>query len=269
MVTASKAKRQARKAERSDPVEAMARFGLVCRGVIWFVVGILALDVAFGGRPKADRQGAFAVIKHQPLGVVLLVVLGLGFLGYAGWRALEGAVGHRDTDEGPKRWGKRIASLARAGIYGSFAWSCAHFAFGNGGNDKTQPLTQRTMAHSGGVVLVGGVGIGVIVGGLVIAVRGVRQKFDDKLKQVPKRWRTVVHVLGTTGLVARGLVIATVGGFLLQAALTYDPKKAKGLDAALKTFAGHFYGKGVVGLLGLGLLCFGLWSFAEARWRKV
>jgi hypothetical protein len=269
MVTATQAKAKARKAERSDPVEALARFGLVCRGVVWFVIGLLALDIAFGGRAEADKQGALSAIKDQPLGEVLLVLLGIGFLGYAGWRALEGLVGHRDTDEGIKRWSKRIASLFRGCVYAWFAWSTAHFVFGDGGRDGTRPLAQRTMAHTGGTLLVGVVGTAVIVGGLVMAVRGLRQKFDDKLKPVPKAWRPPVHVLATTGLVIRGLAFALVGGFVLQAALTYDPNKAKGLDAALKSFAGHLYGQGIVGLAAIGLLCFGLWSFAEARWRRI
>ncbi|MCW2544126.1 MAG: putative integral rane protein [Frankiales bacterium] len=269
MVTATQAKRKARRAERSDPVEALARFGLVCRGVVWFVIGLLAVDIALGGRAEADKQGALGAIKDQPLGEVLLAVLGVGFLGYAAWRALEGVVGHRDADEGLKRWSKRLASLFRAAVYGSLAWSTAHFVLGNGGEDNTRPLTQRTMAHTGGTLLVGLVGAGVIVGGLVMAVRGLRQEFDDKLKPVPKSWRPPVHVVATTGLVVRGLAIALIGGFVLQAALTYDPGKAKGLDAALKTFAGHLYGRGVVGLVGIGLLCFGLWSFAEARWRRI
>lgn len=269
MVTAAKAKRQARKAERSDPVEALARFGLVCRGIIWLIVGLLAWDVAVGGRAEADRQGALSVIKQQPLGKPLLVVLAIGFAGYAAWRLLEGCVGHRDADEGLQRWSKRIASLGRGGVYATLAWTTAHFVLGNGGRDNTKPITVRAMSHSGGTLLVGLVGAGVVIGGLVMAVRGMRQKYDDQLKPVPKRWRPLVHAVAMIGLIGRGLVIALIGGFLVQAAVTFDPNKAKGLDAALKSFAGHAFGRGLIGLAGLGLLCFGLWSFAEARWRKI
>lgn len=265
----AKAARKARKAENSDPVERLARFGLICRGVIWLVVGLLAADVAIGGGAKADRQGALKVIKDQPFGSVLLLVLAVGFIGYAGWRLLEGAVGHRDADEGRKRWVKRIGSLGRGAIYAGFAWTTLHFVFGKESNDKTQPAVVRVMSHNGGTLLVGIVGAAVVIGGLVMAVRGLRQKFDDKLKRVPKAWRMPVQVVGTVGLVGRGLVIALIGGFLLQAAVTFDPDKAKGLDAALKAFAGHAYGRGVIAFAAVGLVSFGLWSFAEARWRKI
>jgi hypothetical protein len=269
MTATTDAKRVARKAESSDPVEHLARFGLVCRGIIWFVVGLLAADAAFGGGAKADRQSALAVIKDQPLGTLALVVLAVGFIGYAGWRLLEGAVGHRDADPGRKRWAKRIASLGRGAIYAGLAWTTLHFVFGNGQGDGTKPAAVRTMSHTGGTLLVGLIGAGVVTGGLVMAARGVRQKFDDKLKPVPRTWRRPVQVVATIGLVGRGLVIALIGAFLVQAAVTFDPDKAKGLDAALKTFAGHGYGRGIIALAAMGLVCFGLWSFAEARWRKI
>jgi hypothetical protein len=262
-------KTKAKKAENSDEVDALARFGLVCRGLVWSVVGALVLDVAIGGSARADKNGALRVIKDQPLGEVLLVLLGLGFIGYAGWRLLQSAVGHRDADEGLERWGKRGASLFRGGVYAALAWSTIHFLFVSDQPDKTKQWTSRVMELPGGRAAVGLVGAGVVIGGLVMAVRGLKQDFEEKLKPVPKELRTAVRAVGTVGLVSRGLVFAAVGGFVVAAALTYDPDKAKGLDDAVKTIAGWPLGNVLIGLGALGLLCFGLWSFAEARWRKI
>jgi hypothetical protein len=268
-VLKTKAKKAAKKAEDSDEVDALARFGLVCRGVVWSVVGALVLDVAVGGAARADKNGALRLIKEQPLGEVLLALLGVGFTGYAGWRLLEGAVGHRDADAGLKRWGKRVASLFRGGIYAALAWSTLHFLFVSDKPDRTKEWTSRVMELPGGRTLVGLVGAGVVIGGLVMSVRGLKQDFEEKLKPVPKELRLPVRVVGTVGLVCRGLVFAAVGGFAVAAALTYDPAKARGLDDAVKTIAGWPLGNLLIGLAALGLLCFGLWSFAEARWRKI
>ena len=112
----SDTKQAARKAEDSDVVSGLARLGLVSRGIVWLVVGFLALQVAFGSQAQADKNGAFDTIKDKPLGSLLLVVLAAGFLGYAAWRLLEGAVGHRDED-GVKRWLKRGSSGFRGLIY--------------------------------------------------------------------------------------------------------------------------------------------------------
>ena len=267
--SADKAKRTARKAEQSKPIDWLARFGLTCRGVVWLLVGCLALDLAVGGRDRADRTGALSVIKDQPFGGALLLALAAGFTGYAGWRLLQAAVGHRYVEEGRKRWAKRGASLFRGLLYAGLAYSTLHFLLSSSGGDKTRPVTARVMAHSGGALLVRLVGAGLIVGGLVMAVRGLKQDFDEKLKPVPSSMRTPVQVVGTVGLVGRGLVFALIGGFLVAAAWTYDPSKAQGLDGALKSVAHEPFGQLLLGAAAIGLIAFGFWSFAEARWRKI
>jgi hypothetical protein len=269
MTMTTDAKRTARKVEDSDEVDKVARFGLVCRGLTWFVVGALVMDVAVGGAARADRQGAMGVIKGQPLGEVLLALLAVGFIGYAGWRLLQGVVGHRDAKGKLKRWGKRAASLGRGGIYAFLAVSTIHFLIGNGSPDKTKSITAKVMEFPGGAIAVGVVGVGLCVGGLIMSVRGLKQDFDDKLKRIPKAMRTPVHVIATIGLVGRGLVFSLVGGFVTAAAVTYDPGKARGLDESIKTVRDQPYGPYLIGIAAVGLLCFGLWSFAEARWRKI
>jgi hypothetical protein len=265
------AKQAAKKAARSDTIEWLARLGLVARGVIWLTVGVLAAQVALGSEKRADKNGALAAIKDKPFGEVLLVVLAVGFLGYAAWRLLEGAVGHRDEDDERKRWSKRLASLFRGGIYLFLAGSTTKFLFSGGGGDKTQPLTARVMSHTGGRTLVFLVGAGLIVGGLGMAFRGVRQKFEDLVDEgkMPDGLQTVTHVVATVGLVSRGLVFALIGWFLVDAAVQFEPDNAKGLDASLKTLARHSYGRVALFAGAAGLLAFSAWSFIEARYRKI
>lgn len=265
------AERAARKAHNSDTVEWLARLGLLSRGIIWLTVGLLAAQVALGSDKRADKNGALAAIKDKPMGELLLVVLTVGFLGYATWRLLEGTVGHRDEDEARKRWAKRGASFFRGCIYLFLAGSTAKFLFSGGGNDKTQPLTARVMSHTGGRTLVLLVGAGLVIGGLGMAYRGLRQKFEDlvKLEEMPDGVPTVTRVVGTIGLVSRGLVFALVGWFLVDAAVRFEPEHAKGLDASLKTLAHHSYGRVALFAGAVGLLAFAMWSWIEARYRKI
>lgn len=263
-------KQAVRRAENSTAVEWLARLGLACRGIVWLTVGLLAAQVALGGNKKADKNGALQTIADKPFGHGLLVVLVVGFVGYAAWRLLSAFVGHTD-EEGRKRWTKRGTSLFRGLVYLGLAISTLKFLINGGSNDKTQPLTARVMKATGGRELVFVVGAGVIIGGLAMVVRAFRQKFEDNLEmgRMPSWLRSATSVLGTPGIAARGLVFALIGGFLVDAAVRFQPNKAKGLDASLKTLAHQPFGKVLLFAAALGLLAFSLWSFIESRYRKI
>jgi hypothetical protein len=237
------------------------------------VVGLLALQVASGGDEgtRADRNGALRAIAEKPFGEVLLVVLVVGFLGYAVWRLLEGLVGHRDAEAGRKRWGKKAVSLSRAALYTGFAVSTVRFLISGSSDDKTKPFTARVMSETGGRTLVFVVGGAVVIGGLTIAVRAFRQKFVDKLDtaRMPDALEGASRLLGTVGIVSRGAVFTLIGVFLIDAARTFEPDKAKGFDATLKTVAHETYGRGLLFAAACGLVAFAAWSFLEARYRKI
>jgi len=263
----------ARKAESSTAVELLGRFGLVCRGIIWLVIGLLALQVASGGdeATEADRNGALRAIAERPLGEPLLIVLVVGFLGYATWRFLEGAVGHRDVEAGRKRWGKKAVSFSRTVLYLGFAVSTIRFLIEGSKQDQTKPFTAKVLSATGGRTLVFVIGLVVIGAGLTIAVRAFRQKFVEKLDcaKMPSWIERITKVLGTAGLLSRGVVFTLIGLFIVNAAKEFDPKKAKGFDDTLKTIAQESYGRGLLFAAASGLVAFALWSFLEARYRKI
>lgn len=258
----------ARRAEDSDAAEWGARAGLVARGLLWSVIGLLALGIAFGKGGKADKQGAFAALRDQPLGKVLLVALAAAFAAHAVFRLLEGTVGRREEDDDRKRLLKRLWSLCRTVVYGALAVSTVRFLLGGGGSsDDARKPTADVMGMPGGRWLVGAVGVGLVIGGIVQGVRGVRTDFCDKL-DMPRRGQGLVKASGAAGLAGRGLVYALVGSFLVDAAVAYDPDRAKGLDASLRTVAEQPFGTALLLVGVVALLAFGLWSFVEARYRS-
>ncbi len=84
-----------------------------------------------------------------------------------------------------------------------------------------------------------------------------------------RRTRRLVDITGVVGGVARGLVFATAGVFAVRAAIEYEPDKAKGLDDTLRSLADTPLGPWLLVLVAAGLVLFGLFSFAMARWRRV
>jgi hypothetical protein len=127
------------------------------------------------------------------------------------------------------------------------------------------------MSWSGGTEVVGVVGAVLVVSGVGLAVWGLAHRYSRSLalERVDRTWRRVIRTLGALGNAARGFLVALVGGFLLDTAVTADPARAKGVDQALQDLVHHAYGALLIGVVALGLLCFGAYSFAEARLRKL
>jgi hypothetical protein len=262
-------KQAARQAEDSDAAEWGARAGILARGLMWLVVGVLAAQVAMGDHERADRGGALQALKDQPFGKAVLATLAVAFAAHAVYRLLEGPVGRQEEKDARKRRIKQLWSLCRVVVYGFFAVSTVKFLVsGSSGGDASKP-TARVMELPAGRVLVGLLAAGLVIGGLAQAVRGLREDFTKKLV-MPTGWqRSAVKRVGTAGLVGRGLVYVLIGSFLVQSCLTFDPDKAKGLDESLKTLARQPYGTALLLVAVACLLSFAAWSFVEARYRRI
>jgi uncharacterized protein DUF1206 len=262
----------ARRASDSPVARALARAGLAARGVLYILIGCVAILVAAGqSSQQADQQGALQLLASQPYGLVSLWLLGIGFAGYALWRLSEAAFGVTGEGNGA---GARLKSLVRALIYAFFAYLTFKLISGAGGGSQTarqQDLTATVMHHSGGRWLVGIVGLIIVIAGLVLVFEGVRRKFMKylQLSQLSYRTRRIVEWLGVIGTAARGVVFALAGVLVIEAAVTYQPSKAGGIDKALLTLRNQPFGEFLLILAALGLIVFGVYGLCEARWRKV
>jgi Domain of Unknown Function (DUF1206) len=260
----------ARDAANSRPMTWAARAGLTARGLVYLLMGVLALLVARGGRAEVDQKGALAQVLARPYGGWVVGLLALGFACYALWRLSEAAFGV--TGEAPGL-GPRLKSLARGAIYGFLAYTAISLLQGSRAAQSSQQrgYAAQVMAQPGGRWAVGIVGAGIVLAGAVMVLEGVKEKF---MRYFPasalQPWsRTLVRRLGKIGTVARGLVFALAGVLLISAAWTYDPAKAGGLDGALKTLRDRSFGGLVLGVAAAGLMAFGLYGLAEARYRRV
>jgi hypothetical protein len=270
--TAARASGTARRASDSPAARALARAGLAARGVLYILIGLVAILVALGqSSQEADQKGALQLLAGQPYGLAALWLLGIGFAGYALWRLSEAAFGVTGEGNGA---GARLKSLVRALIYAFFAYLTFQIIAGTGGGSQTkkqQDLTATVMHHPGGQWLVGLAGLAIVIAGLVLVVEGLRRKFLKylQLSQMSPRTRRIVEWLGTIGTAARGAVFALAGVLVIDAAVTYQPAKAGGIDKALLTLRNQPFGEFLLILAALGLIIFGVYGLCEARWRKV
>ncbi|MEU0220520.1 DUF1206 domain-containing protein [Streptomyces sp. NPDC006265] len=264
-----------RRKARGSVTEGAARAGFGARGVIYLLVGALSLQIAFGdtGR-QADRGGALQELAQKPFGAVLLWALGIGLVGMALWRLSEALFGSVGKDGRSAR--KRLMATVRFAFYVFVAYSVLSFAVSRhqsrGSSDQqSRDATARVLEIPAGQWLVGAAGLGIVVAGGWIAVRAVLRKYRDKLRlgQMGHRTRQLVDVTGVAGGAARGLVFAVAGVFAVRAAIDYEPDRAKGMDDTLRTFADTPLGPWLLVCVAAGLVLFGVFSFAMARWRRV
>ena len=125
------------------------------------------------------------------------------------------------------------------------------------------------MQHPGGRWAVGLVGAIVLVVGLILVYEGVTRKYEKYLRtsDMSRPTRRLVTALGTFGTTARGAVFGLAGVFVLEAATEYNPSKAAGLDGALRSLRDTPAGPWLLGVAAVGLIAFGIYGLAEARWR--
>jgi hypothetical protein len=282
-----KAQDAAQEAADSRWVDRVSRAGLAARAVVYLIVGYLAGRVALGAagvgqaataRP-ASGGGALEALAEHPGGRVALALLAVGFLGYALLALVQAGFRHQDVENAAERWGKRLFFAGVALLYGAFFVYTASLLLRPGSgqqsaagsrNQETE-LTARVLSWPYGRLLVGTVGAVLLVAGLGFGYQAVSTNFQDRLKRErmgPGIWQAVT-LLGAVGSWARAVVLALVGVFVISAAVTFDPDKARGLDASLRTLARQPYGPWLLGAVALGLVCYGAYVLLETVYRKV
>ena len=260
---------------------ALARVGLVAKGLSYGLVGVLAIKLALGDGGKAtSRNGALATLADESFGKIVIAALALGFAAYAIWRFVQALAEDEDESEGQaksaaKKWGKRAGYVGRGAIYAGLTFSAVKLLVGSGGtesqNAKAHKTAETLFDWPFGRWLVGLAGLAILAAGLWNGYRGVTKKFEEKWRtsEMSDSERTWGGRAGMLGHLARGLVFGLIGVFVAKAAWEYDAKEAIGLDGALHKLAAASYGPWLLGLTAAGLVCYGLVSLVEARYRDV
>ena len=261
------------KVARSNTFEWLARAGLAARGVVYGVIAVLALKLALGdGGKTTDQQGALKEIAQQPFGKVLLIVVAIGLFGYALWRLVRAAIGHGaegDRDDTKERLAGAFSGLA----YGLLGVTAVQILIGSGGGSGNgqDKATGGVLDWPGGQILV--IIAGLILIGVAVdqAIKGIKKKFLEKshTERMSEKVEKTFTTLGVFGHLARAVIFTLMGYFLIKAAIDYDPDKAVGIDGALAKLGDSAFGPYVLGAVAVGLLGFGLYSFMDARYRRV
>lgn len=254
----------------------IALTGYVAKGVVYALTGILALFSAFKmGGQKAGKLEVIDYLENQPFGAVLILILGLGLICFAVWRFIESIKDPENIGNDAKGIGKRIgffisgiayAVIGLISILDAFDISSL---FKQGGGSGNSILT----GTSGSILFIV-IGIGLAIKGIFQFVKVYKGDFLDKFKidtisAVSKR--RYVKRIGYAGLISRGIVTTIIAYFFLAAGFNLNGNTSNNMKGTAEAFSfiqEQVYGQWLFGTVAIGLICYGIYMFTMAAYRK-
>ncbi|MBI1258383.1 MAG: DUF1206 domain-containing protein [Chloroflexi bacterium] len=260
----------ARAAAASPLMETLMRLGYFVRGLVYGMIGLLALQVALNqGGTLTDTQGAIVALGQTPIGSILLYAILVGLIGYGLWGLIRAIFDplHKGTDL--KGIAERLGFAVSGISYGLLAVAtyglitgAANAAHSGAQTTQTQQATASILSNSWGPIAVGAAGIIVIGVGLLQVIQGLGPNFKRQFQPyaLDAQQQTWIERIGRFGTAARGIVFAMIGLFLFLAAYRHDPSQAQGIDGVLAALLQQPAGPWLLGVVALGLIAFGLYS---------
>lgn len=255
-------------------VASMVRFGYAAKGLIYLLIGMLAIRLALGfdGGRVTDASGALRVVMNQPLGLLLIGAIAVGILAYSAWQILEGVMDTRRKGSSAKAWMDRALTIIKGAVYGAVGWEALQLVLGQrGGSQSADEYARDVMRIPFGHWFFALVGIGVGVYGIMQIVKAWKGEFDDDVDEQRMRREAGAWALavGRAGTGARGVILTIMGLLLTRAGLEQRPSEAGGLAESMWTLMGQPYGVALLAVAAAGLVCFGIFQLLHWRYARL
>ncbi|TGB03840.1 DUF1206 domain-containing protein [Halobacillus salinus] len=250
-------------------IRRMGRFGYMCKGLVYALVGILTFMAAIGvGGKTTGTSGVFQSVVSVPFGEAILWVISVGVFGYIIWSFIKAI-------KNPHHKGAitRISYAISGLIYTALAINAIQIASHSksGGGNTNQTISAMLLGQPFGRYLIGILGAIIIGYGIKEFYEGFTEKFMSKfqLGEMEKHEKKVARNSGKIGLMARGVVLGMIGFFFIQTAWTTDPSKSKGMDGALSEIVQKPFGQWLLGIVALGFILYGIYQMARGRYQHM
>lgn len=253
-------------------LERGVRLGYAARALLWGIIAITALSLALGGGGETQgSRGALHTLAGQPFGTVLLWAVTVGLASYSLWRLIQ-AITTKEDDLAKSIW-MRLYHGVRGLLYGVLALSAFRIVTqsSSSGGSNRRSMTSRALELPAGRLIVGAVGLGIVGYGLWQWYRAATRRWEDDLEtaRMSSFVKSGVDLSGVVGYLARGVLMGVIGGYVTWGAVSHDPSTAIGMDGALGRLTNTGYGPWVLAVVAVGVFGFGLFSLAEACYRRI
>lgn len=256
--------------DRHRGIEGLARIGYAARGIVYVIVGIVAMSAARGAGDTVDTRGAVVQLLDQPFGHALMWVVAVGLLAHAAWRVVQAVAdpdGHGDDAKGRLIRLGLVGSAAFNGLLGLFALSLVS-PWGGAGGEGGGDVVSRLLGLPRSQWLVWAIAAVPLAVGIAHFVKAWRASFE-RYFQADAATMRYVRPVSRFGLAARGVVFVVIAALLAFGGAQYSPSDPPGVKEALDALRGLPAGPLLLALMGAGLAAFALYSFAEAVWRRI
>lgn len=253
--------------ERVRRIETWARLGYLARGIVYILLGWIALS---SGKALSTGETVQA-FDDLPGGDLMLLLLAAGLFGYGLYKIYSALVDLDDKGSEPKGLVVRGSRV----IGGIGYWVLAYIAARQlGGQDRAaeagttagssgakQEAAQEVAQAAGGELLLILIGLGVLAMAAAQFWIAFKAKFMDEMQGAPP----LVKPSGQIGYAARAIVLTIVGWFVVRAGLEGERLRSFGDAMAMLREDQPLMFK----LVAVGLILFGIVSLAVARYRVI
>ena len=255
----------------ASAIKLLARLGFATIGIVYVLMGMLALLAAIGQhrRASADKEEAVQRLQELPGGSLLLGLIAVGLLGYILWRFTQAIGDTEGKGSGAKGLSFRVWYICSGLFYAGLALFAGRLAL-NGhaskGGDTSETLTAKVLSWPGGDWLIILAGLVVIGAGLFQGYRAYsgRLESDVNASSLSAAQQRLVYRAAQVGVTARGVVVGIIGYFFVQAGLQSRASAVGSTDEAFDLLAAM--GPAALGIVAAGLVTYGLYSLVQARY---
>jgi hypothetical protein len=253
----------------------IAQAGLTAKGIVYCLLGVLTFMAAcrINGTSErnTDKGGVFDFVLKQSGGQVMLAVIALGLFCYCVWRFIEAFADTEHKGKDAKGLSSRGRYLLSGLVYGSVAVQAVSMLLSGrkGSGDQKQDLAQELLNKPYGEWLAG-IGAAILIGiGIYQIWYGLSEKYRKHVEGAGHaEYRDALLTAGKVGYVARGIVWLLIGWLFAKAALHSNAAEAGDTSKAFAFLHGASYGTYLLGAVGVGLVCYGVFSFVRARYER-